>query len=204
MTKTKVFVAAVLSLAVMFGGCASAPKETGFLSTYANLQPVSSTFMRYIAPDNAMGKYSKFIVDPVTIHLYDQSKLGKFDPQDLEHLKQYMYQAVRQSLAERYQIVSDPGPGVARLRIAITDLKKSSPVLNAIPQTKMTGVGLGQAAVEGEMVDSQTGKQIVAAIDSETGSRFSFAGLSKWGDVEAIMNDWAKRLRTRIDEAHGQ
>jgi hypothetical protein len=204
MTRIKLFITTILGLMASMGGCASKPLETGFLSTYANLQPVSSTFMRYIAPGNPLGKYSKFIVDPVVIHLYDPSKLEKFDPQDMEHLKQYMYQAVCKALAGKYQIVPDPGPGVARLRIAITDLKKSSPVLNAIPQTKMTGVGLGQAAVEGELVDSQTGKQFAAVIDSETGSRFSFAGLSKWGDVEAIMNDWAKRLSTRIDEAHGQ
>jgi hypothetical protein len=29
------------------------------------------------------------------------------------------------------------------------------------------------------------------------------SGLSKWGDVEAVMKDWAKRIWLRVDETHG-
>ena len=72
-----------------------------------------------------------------------------------------------------------------------------------LPQTKLTGLGLGQASVEMEAVNSMTDVQLAAAIISQTGSRFSLSGLSKWGDVEAVMKDWAKRIWLRIDEAHG-
>ena len=55
---------------------------------------------------------------------------------------------------------------------------------------------------EGEIVDSVTGVQVAAGIDSETGSRLSFSGLSKWGDAEAVMTDWAQKSTKRIQEAH--
>jgi len=195
-------IAAICVATMMLSGCAKDVQQTGFLSTYANLEPQSSTFMRYIAPNNALGQYDKFILDPIQVHFYDPDETKDIKPEDIEHLQQYFYDQIRKDLEAKYQLVTDPGPGVARIRIAITDLKQSTPALNIIPQTKLTGLGLGQASVEGEVVDSVSGTQLAAAIESQTGSRFSFSGLSKWGDVEAVMNDWAARLVKRIDEAH--
>ena len=205
MEKKKLFAvaAAGICLTVILSGCAKTAKETGFLSTYAKLEPVSSTRMRYIAPNDVTGKYSKFIIEPITVKFYDTKTAKKTELDDIKHLQEYFHTQILEQKPDRYQIVSVPGLGVAKLRIAITNLEKSTPALNVLPQTKLTGVGLGQASVEAEMVDSQTGEQLAAAIDSETGSRFSFSGLSKWGDVEAVMKDWAKRLWLRVDETHG-
>lgn len=201
MEKTKLLMVIVVSLAVMLGGCAKKLQETGFLSSYKNLEPVEDNLMRYIGPE--VGQYSKFIIDPITVKLYDEETAEKVTPEDVSHLEQFFYSELLKQKPERYEIVSQPGPGVARLRIALTNLEKSNPALNVLPQTKLTGAGLGQASVEMEVVDSQTDVQLAAAIASETGSRFSFSGLSKWGDVEAVMKDWVKRLWLRVDEAHG-
>ena len=128
----------------------------------------------------------------------------KVKPEDVKHLEEFLYtEIIKDKPADRYEIVSTPGPGVARMRCAITNLKKSEPALNVLPQTKLTGVGLGQASAEFELVDSQTDTQLAAAIISQAGSRFSLSGLSAWGDVEAVMKDWAKRIWMRVDEAHG-
>jgi hypothetical protein len=202
MSKRTLSIAAILGLALLAAGCAQTPQETGFLSTYANLQSVSSTRLNYVGPD--VGNYSKFILNPVETEFYDQDQTQNIAPEDIDHLKQYMYEAIVKAMSDKYTLVSDPGPGVARIRIAITNLKASTPALNIIPQTKLTGLGLGQASVEAELVDSQSGQQLAAVIDSETGSRFSFSGLSKWGDVEAVMNDWAARWVSRLDEIHAQ
>lgn len=205
MEKTKLFTvaAACICLTVIIGGCAKTAKKTGFLSSYAKLEPVSETRMRYIAPNELIVKYSKFVIEPVETKFYDTKTSKNIQPEDIKHLEEYFHMEIVKQKPDRYQIVSMPGQNVARLRIAITNLEKSTPALNVLPQTKLTGVGLGQASVEAELVDSQTGQQIAAVIDSETGSRFSFSGLSKWGDVEAVMKDWAKRLWLRVDEAHG-
>ena len=57
--------------------------------------------------------------------------------------------------------------------------------------------------MEAEMIDSQTGRQIVAVVESQIGKRLSLAGINTWGDAKAVMDDWAHRLRERLDEAHG-
>ncbi len=56
--------------------------------------------------------------------------------------------------------------------------------------------------MEAELLDSQTGAQIAAVVETQSGNRLSLDGVSKWGDTEAVMKDWAKRFRKRLDETH--
>jgi hypothetical protein len=58
MEKTKLLMVVIVGLAVMLGGCAKKVQQTGFLSTYKNLEPISDNTMRYIGPN--VGDYSKF------------------------------------------------------------------------------------------------------------------------------------------------
>jgi hypothetical protein len=74
--------------------------------------------------------------------------------------------------------------------------------MNVLPQAKLTGLGIGGASMEAELLDSQTGEQIGAIIEGRKGSQVSLAGLKEWGDAKAIMDDWAKGFRKRLDEAH--
>jgi hypothetical protein len=46
----------------------------------------------------------------------------------------------------RYPMVAEPGPDVARLRIAITNVKQSMPVVNAV--TSVVPVGLAVSLVK--------------------------------------------------------
>lgn len=179
--------------------CARPPQETGFLSTYKNLQPVSSTSLRYIAPEDEVDQYSKFIIDPVVVKFYNQADEKGVKQEDISRLETYLYTAIQKALSG-YQITSEPGPSVARIRIAITDLQPSTPALNVLPQTKLLGLGLGKISIEVEFVDSVTNKQIAALVESDQGSRLSFAGLTDWGAIEAIMDAWAHRLETRMNE----
>lgn len=194
-------VLAAIILLVMVGGCASKPKYTGFLSDYSKLEPASETSLRYIAPGNPLAKYNAFIIEPVVLRLYAERQGELAGDKDLPQLSLYFRGAIVEALADRYQIVSAAGPGVARLRVAITDLKKSTPALNVLPQTKLTGLGLGGATMEAELLDSQSNQQIAAVVESQVGNRLSLSGLSAWGDAKEIMDEWAKRTRKRLDEA---
>jgi hypothetical protein len=194
---------AAVGFIAIISGCAPAPQQSGFLSNYGNLEPVDSTTLRYI-DTRELGHYSAFIVDPVTVKFYNQDDAKDLNPEDVAHLQQFYYAAVTKDLTDAgIKLAYEPGPGIARIRLAITNLKAGTPALNIIPQTKLTGLGLGQATSEGEIVDSVTGQQIAAVVDSETGSRLSFAGLSKWGDAESVMNGWAEKITKRIQEARG-
>ncbi len=52
------------------------------------------------------------------------------------------------------------------------------------------GGGLGGAEAEMELVDSQSGQRIAAAIDNQKGSRMSIgAGLKLYGHAEEVMEN---------------
>ena len=176
---------------------------TGFLTDYSRLQQVSDTTLRYL-PSQSLAGYSKFIIDPVTVHFHAGAKGAKASSTETAHLKQYMYAEIRKAISDRYSIVTQAGPGVARVRVALTDIKESKTIQNIIPMAKLAGTGLGGASMEAELIDSQTGRQIAAIVETQSGNRLSLDGLSKWGDAEAVMKGWAQRFRKRLDEAHAR
>jgi hypothetical protein len=195
---------AVGLIAVQCGCTAQKAGKTGFLSDYSKLRAQSDVSARYLAPGNRLASYSKFIVDPVAIHFHTGSKAAeKLKEEDLRDLRNYMHEALVNAIEDRYEIVYRPGPRVARLRSALTDLKKSGIVQNIIPVGKAIGGGLGGASLEAELLDSKTGEQIGAIVESQLGKRLSLDGYSTWGDAKAVMDSWAKRFRKRLDEAHG-
>jgi hypothetical protein len=197
-----VLVVMASSFLLITTGCTKTKlKQTGFLSDYSRLQSADDS-LRYLDMKR-LAQYKQFIVEPVVIHLHGMKQGARPDPEMRRELANYMNNAIVKAIQGKYMIVSQPGPGVAKVRVAITDIEQSNPVLNAIPQAKLTGAGLGSASMEGELLDSQTGEQIAALIESQKGSRLSFSGLKKWGDAKAVMDGWAERFRKRLDEAHG-
>ena len=54
--------------------------------------------------------------------------------------------------------------------------------------------------MEAEVVDSMTGEQIGAVVESKKGSKMPFANLGKWDAAKQVMDDWAKRFQKRLEE----
>lgn len=206
MNKSMTILAVLIITCVVFSGCGPRkPEYSGFLSDYSKLEAQSDVSYRYIAPGNPLGGYSKFIIDPVEIHFHSRSEAkGKLKEQDLTDIKNYMHSALVKAIEDGYDVVYRGGPGVARVRIAVTDLKKSKIIQNILPIGKVAGTGIGGASLEAEIVDSQTGKQIGSLVESQIGKRLSLGGYSTWGDAKAVMDRWAARFRKRLDEAHGR
>ena len=91
-------------------------------------------------------------------------------------IKNYMHDALVNAIKDRYEVTYRPGPGVARVRVALTDIKKANVLMNIHPASKLVGSGLGGASLEAELVDSQTGEQIAALMESQLGDRLSLDG----------------------------
>ena len=208
-TKTiKASVLMVLSVVVMsmqLGCGASKAVKSGFLSDYSRLEAKSSSSLRYVN-ERALVKYSSFMVDTVDVHFHSGAKgikeasNGKLSQQDIDDLTNYMHTALVKAIkASGRKVVFQPGPGVARIRAALTDINKSN-ATTLIPTTKVAGVGLGGASLEAEVVDSNTGEQIGALVEAQLGSRIPFAGLDKWDAAKQAMDNWGKRLQERLEE----
>ncbi len=199
MKKTSVLMVAVIGMMLIQCGCGSVGAKTGFLSDYSRLSKESNSSLRYIN-EGALARYSNFIVNRVEVHFHNKAKSkGKLTQQQMTDLTNYMHAMIVKAVEDSgNRVVYQPGPDVARIRAALTDITKSN-VMALIPQAKLiAGAGIGGASMEAEVVDSMTGEQIGAVIESKEGSRFPFANLGKWDAAKQVINDWAERFQKRL------
>lgn len=187
-------------------GCAGVEQaeQTGFLSDYSKLEELEEGHLFYSAGKS--GNYDKFIVDPVVLLFTPNEVDPNFTDEELLELQEYFKDEVTKEFTRDngYEVVAKPGPRTARIRMGITDVKRTIGALNVTIYTKVTGAGIGGASAEGEMVDSITGEQLAAAIRWGGGSRVLRAGFTEMGDAKLAIDRWAKDLRLMMDKAHGR
>lgn len=178
------------------GACASKPPApTGFLSTYDHLEQVNEHRLEYISSD--LASYRAFIVEPVAFRL--ARKQTKLNDNEREDLAQHFKHALEAALLEQhYEVVDQPAPGAARIRFAITDVRRAVWVLNLHPGSKLTGAGAGGAAMEGEIVDSISGRQLAAMMQSSRGSQFELDTFNTLDDAKDVIDRWARDAAARL------
>ncbi len=184
-------------------GCSGAPKasKSGFLKDYSQLRPSEKFDGAYFWENPKIKDYKKAMVDPVVVHFAPNAEGIGIDPGKLKQLTDRATQDLMKVIAKRNQLVHNPGPGVGRLRAAITDIKTTTAVANIHPATKLSGVGLGGAAFEAELVDSLTGERLAAIYDSKAGSRFApGAGVQQLGHAQQVIDRAVEQFGQYLDE----
>ncbi|MHB8110858.1 MAG: DUF3313 domain-containing protein [Syntrophorhabdaceae bacterium] len=213
---TGIALAVIIGIALMVPALfAAEPKYSGFFgdSTYSLLQPgpEGAAKMRYLKPGVDFGKYKRFMVDSVVFYLADDSQYKGIDPQEMKELADSFNMEIMKALRDRYPVVAEPGPDVARIRFAITGLKQSNPVKSGITSILPVGLGIslvkkgstgawsgsGATSTEVMILDSTTNEIMAAAVDERTAG-FS-ERFSKWGSAQEAFTFWAQRLRTVLD-----
>ena len=186
-------------------GCeAQKPARSGFLDNYWQLtpNPEMDGALQYQNPTKQLDQYGRFMIDPIVVHFARQDQQTALDPAKLTKLTAFFRDHLVKSLFKRYRVVDQAGPGVLRLRIAITDIQKTDPI-NLLPQAKLLGLGLGGASMEAEALDSQSGERVTAVVESRPGDRISLAGLGEFDHAKLVIKYWIDRFVRRLDEAHG-
>jgi hypothetical protein len=174
---------------VALTACKATPKFTNrpsFLSTYNHIRKVDDTTWRYVAPP-LLAQSHKFVVSPVKV-LFDQYDGKPITAEQRQRTSDFMRQAIVTALSDRYPIVTETGPDVAEIRIALTDAYR-------------TGGKLG-LCVEGEVLDNSN-TQVAAFAKTELTELYS----PRWEDKDSakkMVEAWAMRLRSAIDEAHAK
>jgi len=215
-------IATLVSLTLAIGGCATTRQSrgyerSGFLGDYSQLREGESgeAQLVYVDPAADWKRYDAIQLDSVTIWRTEDTT--DLSTEDRQRLTDYLFAAIHNELSQDYRMVDRPGPGVMRLRVAITDARGAKVVLNTItsvvPQLRLattlggaaTGVSVfvGKAAIEGEITDSLSGRRLMAAVDTRQGTKALRDGVGKWSDVEAAFDYWSKRLRERLAEVRG-
>ena len=156
------------------------------------------------------------MLDQVIFYFSPNAKNKEIDPEQMKELADMFAAPVFQSLGDAYPLVDQPGPDVMRVRVAITDIDLPNRPLNTV--TTIIPVGLavsvlkkgatgkgtfvGETSMEMEVLDSETNERIAAAADRRAGGKID--NMSKFGTAEDAFKFWAERLRTRLDEFHGE
>jgi hypothetical protein len=191
-------------------------KETGFLKDYSRLKKGigDEALEEYINPAADFNTYDKVLIDPITLWRPAKSDLAKLDDKEVQTLGNYLHKAIKTQLKKDYKIVTVPGQGVMRIRVAITEASDSSVPLNMITtivpvgfvisegEQLITGTAafVGAASVEIEITDSTSGKVLAEAVDRRVGTKNLIESWSTWDDVDKAYDYWASRLRRRLSE----
>lgn len=195
-----------LAVTAMLAACETQQTaRTGFLSDYSQLRPDPEIEGQwsYRNQKKRLTGYKKFLIDPVVVRLAANAQGANIDPHDLAELADYFHTEAVHALSKRYQMVKKPGPGVLYIRVAITDIEVTNPLLNIHPGTKLTGLGLGGASMEAEALDSVSMERIAAVVETQRGSRLSFkAGLTRLGHAKEVMKGWVERFVKRLEAAN--
>jgi hypothetical protein len=191
------------------------------LKEYAkNLQPgpEGGAKQRWLKPGVDFAKYDKLMVDSVLFYFDQQSEDKGIDAAKMKEMTDIFNEEFVKTLQGKYPIVTEPGPGVARVRVAITDLKLNNPTASTVSTiTSLTPMGLGVNLVTRGAKGSWVGSGMTAAevmvLDAATndviavGADERAAGFTEryteMGSVNAAFKFWAERIVHFLDEARG-
>ena len=187
-------------------------ENAGFLSNYANLKP-SEEFENtrtYVSKDplKNIHRYVAVIVEPPVVYVSTNVDESKISDRGAAALSEYFREALDEAVEDAFPVVQSSGPLVLRLRTAIVGVDVGSAGAKGDPQSLEHALNIGKVGVEMEMVDSETGEQIVAAVDrqnlgegAEVGSP-TFTREEKFRAATQAFDGWARRLRAYLDSVH--
>ena len=221
-------VVGLLVTAGLLSGCGttlqtrSAPTPSGFLGDYSQLKPGAEgeAHLVYVNPKVDFGQYKKVLLDPVKVYAGKDGKIAKVPREDLQKLVNYFDAALREQLKTEYKLVDQPGLGVMRLQVAITEAGRSIVALDILSSVTPPGAavsGLKQLATgtpamtgsvggECQALDSVSNERLFAAVDARAGQKYTgkFDKLDKWRAAQGAFDYWAERIVNRLREESGK
>lgn len=209
-----------ISLAFLIGCKATVKtkevKTVGFLGDYSMMVKGDKDNGQLVYVNNEVDfkNYKKIIIEPIQVWKTVNNELSSEEKEELQKMVDYLYLAVKTNLEKNYDIVDEPAADTLRIKMALTQARESIIVgdvmSNIMPpllvlgsiKTIATGVPFftGQASFEGEMVDSQTGKRVMAVVDARSGMKRLRGKFDSWDDVKKTFDLWADRLELRLGE----
>lgn len=169
----------------------------------------------YVRPGISLAKYDRVMLDPVEVSFdpnWDPrgSRIGleAADPQAIrEGLARLARDVFRRELQTEggYELVTEPGDDVLRVRASIVDL-----YINA-PERLTTGIARtyvldpGRMTLVAELYDSQTNALLARVVDEKRGREyptFQIANrVTNTAEARRVLAEWAGILRAALDRA---
>ncbi|NGZ07793.1 MAG: DUF3313 domain-containing protein [Nitrospira sp. LK70] len=223
---------ALLIMVALLVGCASTKQarsmeKSGFLGDLYPLMQKGKegeALLVYKNPRVALiprGTYKKMLLEPVTMWGPPAVEQKTAPQKELQAVADMLYSLMYESLSKDYEMVSVPEPNTLRIQAAITRANQSYVVLRAVSTIpapmnyvalasflKDLGTGkplfVGEASIEGKILDAQTGEVLGASADRRVGKRHLDAhSFDSWDDVHQTLAFWAEQVRYRLCQERG-
>lgn len=193
----------VAAMSATLAMSAVAADHSGFLGDYSQLAKEKDTageeVLRYISPKLKPGAYQKVLIDP--IQFYPAPKpTSQVGDQALTDIRNYMDKALREGLGSKLPLASEPGPGVLRIRPAITAVDTKHQGLKPyelLPVGFIISRGIvGKAKeatieLEVEVVDSATGERMAALVRKGVGAKIEDKdGQLSLPHIRPVLDKW--------------
>jgi len=193
-------------------GCATQKDytATGFLDRYPVFEKGAGNIdLRYMDKQVDFRNYNRIMMDEVTFFFHSEADYKGIQPSEIAELGKAFHKTFVEVLGNR--LTNKPGPNVARMRLAVTNIQPSSPVAGTMTTVVPAGLaislvkkgatgeytGIGSASMEVEFLDSVSNRRIAAAIDHAPGGKLDVGKLSP---VKTAFRYWANRLDNFLRE----
>ncbi len=212
----------VIFLALIFGGCASTKQArhaqgSGFLDDYTILRKGGKGEALLVYRDKWANwpVYQRILLDPVVVWMRNESKKG-VSRADVQRLANNFYSLLYTNLSKDFDMVTAPEYTTLRIQVAITDVEKSSAVLDTIttvvPVSRVISRGkefvtgkptfVGEVSIEFKIVNATSGKLLAAGIDRRVGTK-TLKEIDSWTDANNAIEDWSRLIRFRLCKLQG-
>jgi hypothetical protein len=167
--------------------------DVGFLSAPGQLKPSAAAggalCWRQAKVD--WHRYDKVMFERIQVYLTPTPEQRAIDPTDLKTLVDYFHKALVDNMRPVLPVVDKPGPGVLRVRIALTSLTPTnttaSMVGTAVPYGFIAEAGsgaasgrpagstpyMGQTGIQMQFRDGATGQVMGECADSQIGLKYA-------------------------------
>jgi hypothetical protein len=190
---------------------------SGVLKDYSALKPnpnMDGDMRTYISADakKNLRSYFAIVVDPIEVYVATDADEKKVNEDSRKALTNYFQHALTDAVSDAFPMVDKPGPLTLRLRVALVGVdvggKVAAGAVGADSKPLENALNIGKLGVEMELVDSQSGDRIAAAVDrtnlgagAEIGA-VNFSREEKFAAAREAFDEWAGRLRAFLDSAH--
>ena len=208
--------AAIVVAGLFLAGCGSntiKPEEqSGYLKDYSDVMktkdPKGNTVYRYASPKLNPANYSAVMIQPVEYYPKPEPT-EQVSQQTLDQIRAYLGESLHKSIGGKVKVVDKPGPGVARLNVAITAAVPDKQSLKAYQYIPLAFIYvMGKRAISGQTeeahlvieaqgTDSVSGETLLKVVRSGEGEELNKVEGQRILTLEAIqplIDKWAEGI----------
>jgi hypothetical protein len=189
--------------------------------TFDGLHRVDKTLMSaaWVKPDIDLKPYTKLMLVGAGISFKPVDDAGErwwpgrsdqtefpISPEAQERVRSELREAFAKEIArnERYEIVTEPGPGVLMLVGAVIDVVSRVPPVNqCVGRCDVYLTDVGEATVVLELRDSVSNEVLARAADrrvAEAAFPIDANTVTVWPEVRRLAQTWARMVRNRLED----